>query len=421
MTTQETNRWRGVTALSFAAGALGILASEPAALLVGVVGVAYAAYAQPRSPPEPDLRLDRSVSDGRPDPGDEVEVTVELENAGDETLADIRLVDGVPPALEVVEGSPRLATALRPGKRASLSYTVEAVRGAHDFEPAQVLTRRFSGSVERETAVGDDTRVECVPRLDAVGAFPLRQQTVQHTGRVTTDTPGGGVEFHSTREYRPGDPLTRIDWNRRAKTGDLTTIEFREERAATVVVVVDAREGAYVGRKDDESAVEHSVAAAGQVAAGLLDAGDRVGVASFAPRWTWVAPGLGRVHRTHVEEALALGDGFAPTPADEQFLAGLALRRLRKHIPGDAQAVFCSPMIDDFAAVTARRLEAYGHRVTVVSPDVTGGDSPGDQLSGVERDARLRRLRRSGVRVLDWDTDRPLAAAVADAERGWQQ
>jgi len=347
-------------------------------------------------------------------------VHLELRNEGDDTLADLRVVDGVPPALEVVDGSPRLATSLRPGKRATVSYTVEAVRGAHEFEPAQVMVRRFSGAIEHETTVSDETRVDCVPRLGTVESFPLRKQTVQHVGRVTTDSPGSGVEFHSTREYRPGDPLTRIDWNRRAKTGELTTIEFRKEQAATVVLVVDTREQAYVG-DGETSAVEYCVGAAGGIATGLLDSGDRVGAASLGPRWAWVAPGLGRVHRTQLEEALALDPGFSPNPPTERFLAGLALRRLRKHVPSDAQVVYLSPLADDFAPLAARRLEAYGHRVTVVTPDVTGDDTPGGQLAGLERDVRIRTLRRAGVRVLDWDTDRPLPVAVADAARGWQQ
>jgi uncharacterized protein (DUF58 family) len=420
MTERETDRWRGVMALAFAAGAVGIVLSRPAALLVATVGVAYAAYARPSPPPEPDLTVERTVSDDRPDPGDGVEVHLELRNEGDDTLADLRVVDGVPPALEVVDGSPRLATSLRPGKRATVSYTVEAVRGAHEFEPAQVMVRRFSGAIERETTVSDETRVDCVPRLGTVESFPLRKQTVQHVGRVTTDSPGSGVEFHSTREYRPGDPLTRIDWNRRAKTGELTTIEFRKEQAATVVLVVDTREQAYVG-DGETSAVEHCVGAAGGIATGLLDSGDRVGASSLGPRWAWVAPGLGRVHRTQLEEALALDPGVSPNPPTERFLAGLALRRLRKHVPSDAQVVYLSPLADDFAPLAARRLEAYGHRVTVVTPDVTGDDTPGGQLAGLERDVRIRTLRRAGVRVLDWDTDRPLPVAVADAARGWQQ
>jgi len=421
MKTRATNRWRGVTALSFAAGALGIVTSQPAVLLLAVVGVAYAAYARLAPPPEPTARVERTVDDDRPDRGDAVGVTVELTNDGDRLLPDLRVVDGVPPGLAVVDGSPRLATALRPGKRASFSYEVEAIRGTHDFEPTQIIARGVSGAVEHEDWVRAETAIRCVPRLEPLDSFPLRKQTVQHTGQVTTDVGGGGVEFHATRRYRPGDPIQRIDWHRAAKTGELTTVEFREERAATVVLLVDSREPAYVADLAGRSAVENCVTAGGQVASALLATGDRVGVASLGPRWSWLAPGLGRVHRTRLAEELALAAGFAPTPPDEQFFPGLALRRVRKHLPGDAQVVLFSPLSDAYPTIAARRLEAHGHLVTVVSPDVVDGETDGAQIARLERDDRLRTLRRAGIRVLDWDPDRPLAAAVTDATRRWRQ
>lgn len=422
MTHRETGRWRGVTAVAFLAVAVGVLTGRPAAFLVAVVGVGYAAYARSGTPVVPEVAVERTVEPAEPEAGEVVEVAVEVENGGDGLLADLRVVDGVPDGLAVVDGSPRLATALRPGRRATFEYAIEATRGRHAFGPTTLVARDPSGARETETTVRADSTVECVPRLAEPGtAFPLRAQTVQYTGRVTTDSGGTGLEFHSTREYRTGDPLSRVDWNRLAKSGDLTTVDFREEQAATAVLVVDAREEAYVADAAERSAVDLGVAAAGTVAAALLESGDRVGVASLGPRWSWVGPGLGRVHRRRLRRALALGDGFAPTPPADRFLPGLEMRRLRKHLAADAQVVLFSPATDEFLPVAARRLEAYGHAVTLVSPDVTGRGSPGDRLVGLERRARLRRVRSAGVRVVDWDPDRPLAAAVADASRGWRR
>lgn len=424
MTDRDTGRWRGITAVAFLAGAVGILTNRPAAFLVAVVGVAYAAYAEGSAHSSPSVAVERTVEADDPEPGDEVEVTVEVENEGDLLLPDLRIVDGVPAAVEVVDGSgsPRLATALRPGKRARFSYAVEARRGTHEFDPATVVARDASGARETETTVAADGTLACVPRLTDLGAeFPLRGQTVQYAGRVTTDSGGSGVEFHATRAYRTGDPLSRVDWSRLAKTGDLTTVEFREEQAATVVLVVDSRTEAYVADPDGTSAVEYGVGAAGAVAAALLDSGDRVGVASLGPQWSWQGPGLGRVHRRRLRRSLALDRGFDPAPSTERFLPGLALRRLRKHLPADAQVVLFSPATDDYVGVAARRLEAFGHAVTLVSPDVTGADTPGNRLANLERDRRLREVRSADVRVVDWPVDRPLAAAVADARRGWRR
>ncbi|MFC3478328.1 DUF58 domain-containing protein [Halobacterium litoreum] len=415
---RDTHRWRGAAGLSLLAVGAGAVSETPGALLLGAFGVAFVAYARVFTPPTPDLSLERTVHADDPQPGDEVDVTLTVTNDGG-FLPDLRLVDGVPSSLDVVDGSPRLATALRAGKRASMTYTVEAARGDHEFSPVDVVARDVTGAHEVQASLLVDADLQSVPALPQLDSFPLRSQTVQRVGRVPTSTGGSGVEFHATREYRTGDPLSRVDWKRLARTGDLSTVQFREERAASVVAVVDTRDRSHVADDAGEDAVEYSVEAAGGVASALLDSGDQVGVAAFGPHWAWLQPGLGREHRARVREMLATDRGFARDPPDRRFLGGIVFRRLRKHLPGDAQVVFCSPLVDDNAVEYVRRLEASGHPVTVVSPDVTGDGTFGQQVAMLERAARIRSLRKGGVRVVDWTTDEPLALAVATAERGW--
>jgi len=418
MVSEETHRWRGAVALSLFALAAGATTRVPGVLVLGVFGVAVAGYARLFTAPQPQLSVERSLSEDDPEPGDRVDVTLTVTNEGS-LLPDLRVVDGVPETLPVVAGSPRLATALRAGKSATVTYTVEATRGDHEFGSVDVVARDAAGSQETRTSLAVEGALACVPDLPRLESFPLREQTVQRVGRVPTSTGGSGVEFHATREYRSGDPLSRVDWKRLARDGDLATIQFREERAATAVVVVDTRDAAHVADEDGTNAVEYGVEAAGGVASALLDSGDQVGVASFGPHWAWLAPGLGREHRARLEELLARDRGFSVGSPDRRFLGGLVFRRLRKHLPDDAQVVFCSPLVDEDAATYVRRLEASGHPVTVVSPDVTGAETLGQQFSRLERAVRIRSLRTAGVRVIDWRADDSLALAVADAERGW--
>lgn len=420
MTVRPTNRWRGVTAITFLAVGAGVVYGSPAAVVAGIVGVTFAAYAAQSTAPEPDLDIERTLSTDAPEPGDEVTVSLAITNQGG-NLFDLRIIDGVPDAIEVTEGAPRIATALRPGKTARFSYTVEATRGRHTFEPVTVITRDASGAMEREREIAVESTFESTPHLMEVGDVPLRASTVRRVGTVETNEAGAGVEFHAVRDYRPGDPLSRVDWRRLARTGDLSTIEFRRERAAAVVAVVDAREPNQVFGPDGEPIIEHAVRAAGGVAASRLDAGDRVGVASFGPHWAFTAPGLGRDHRERIRRSLALDTGFATHPPDRRFLSGLVFRRLRKNLPADAQVVWCSPLVDDAVVRFLRRLEATGHPVTVVSPDPTGSDTPGQRLARIERTVRIRRLRRVGIRVVDWDIEQSLPVAIAAARRGWRR
>ncbi|WP_313692037.1 DUF58 domain-containing protein [Halorarum halobium] len=415
-----TGRWAGMAALALVPIGLGALLQSPPLVVAGAVGVTFAAYARADSAPEPALEFTRELSTTTPDPGEEVTVTLRVRNAGDGVVPDLRLVDGVPPAL-AVEESARLGTALRPGKAATLRYTVTAVRGAHEWEPIHVITRNPSGSREHDERATVETTMRCAPELEASASLPLRGLTTQYAGRVATDVGGAGLEFHSTREYRHGDPAKRVNWARYARTGELSTLQFREERAATVVLCIDAREGSYLAPDPEaENAVERGVDAATQACSALLDSGDRVGVAAFAPGECWLPPGSGADHATKARDLLGTHPSLAPTPPTERFLPTTWLRRFRRRLPADAQVIFCSPVADDYAVTVARRLDAYGHAVTVVSPDPTADDTPGRTFARIERGNRLSELRRAGIRVLDWG-DESLATELERAAARWSR
>lgn len=417
--TVATNRWVGAAGLALVAGGVAILVRQPGLLLAGVLGVAYAAYARSATRPSVALELDRELSDATPTPGEDVRVTLTVRNVGERPIADLRIVDGVPKALSVSGGSARHGTALRAGKQATFGYTVTATRGEHAWEPTQIIARDPSGAQERETTLATETTLRCTPRLEATTDLPLRGLTTQYTGRVATDVAGTGVEFYSTRHYRPGDPLRRIDWNRWARTGELSTLEFREERAATVVVLVDARAEAYrQAGEDAPNAVERSVDAAGRAFVALEGGGDRVGLAAFGPEDLWLAPGSGSDHRVKARQLLATHPALSPTPTDADFFPSIKLRRLRRLLPSDAQVLFFTPLCDDYVASVARRLDAYGHLVTVVSPDPTTTDTPGHRLARVQRQNRISRLRAAGLRVVDWGEE-SLAAEVTRARGRW--
>lgn len=442
-TAHRTTHWTGVVAAALLFAGAGVLTRQPAALAAGAVAAAYAGYAAvvgPGTLPPAARRgdavaVERSLSDDTPSPGAPVTVTVTLENETDQVLPDVRVVDGVPRSLGVAEGTPRHATALRPGERATFEYAVAARRGHHTWRPAQVVVADPSGAVEHETQVAADATVDVRGPVEDATAMPVREQATPVAGRVTTGSGGSGVAFHSTREYRHGDPLSRVDWHRLAKTGSLGTLAFQEERAATVQLLVDVREAAYLApAPETPHAVDLSVRAARRALSSLLDAGDRVGVGSFGRPVDarWLDPGTGRDHRRRADDVLAEGDVFSTRPPESPVYARFrpdrrrALRRrrvteLHRRLPDVAQVVLFSPCCDDYPMRAATRFEALGHRVTVVSPDPTRDDTPSRTLARLERSERLRRLRHAGVRVVDWAPDEDLAAALGRAAARWSQ
>ncbi|WP_222918858.1 DUF58 domain-containing protein [Natrinema sp. SYSU A 869] len=418
--TQETNRWTGIAAVASLFGAAGVIITSPALLLASVVGIAYAAYARVGRPPEPTLSISRELEDGDPTSGDPVRVTVRVRNDGGGILPDLRLVDGVPAELVVIDGTPRHGTALRPGETETFTYTVTARQGAHAFEPMVVVARGFTGAAERIQRIRVDTELRCSP-AETETNLPLRSLTLPLTGRIETDVGGEGLEFYATREYRRGDPLSRIDWNRRARGEDLTTITFREERSATVMLAVDTRTDAY--RRPDETS-RHAVGRSIEAAIAVLDAldagGNNVGLTSFGPHQQWLSPGSGPDHRAKARRLFATDPAFALSPPESSpSMLYVQRQRFRSRMPSDSQVVLFTPLCDDDIVRIAQLLEADGHLVTVISPDPTGRKTPGERLAAVERTVRISTLREAGIRVVDWSTDESLAATLENSRRRW--
>jgi uncharacterized repeat protein (TIGR01451 family) len=409
-------RWGGGTSVALATVGVGVVAGRAALLLVAAVPLALAATAASSRPPRlgaESVTAQRTVSETEPTAGDHVTVTVAVRNETGRTLADVRLRDHVPPGLTVVDGTPERVTALRSGATARLSYTVEASRGRHEFDRVDVTVAGAVGGAARAGRLSTEpVVVRCVPPLPAVDRSPERAAAAL-AGPTVSHHEGAGVEFSSVREYRRGDPTSRIDWNGWARRGEPTTVSFRAERMARVVVVVDSRRPGYTLDRSGTPAVERSVTAAATLIAGLCASGHRVGLAALGAADCALEPSAGRRHRRRLERTLALDPAFGYERRRAEHSTELSA--LRRRLPSDARVVLCTPLADDGAVTAALRLRAAGHRVAVVSPDPTAtcGDGESDQtarFAGVERTTRLSTLRERGVSVVDGTSEHPTVA-----------
>jgi uncharacterized repeat protein (TIGR01451 family) len=417
----DTDHWGVVGFAALLAAGLGVTLSQPALVLVAVVGVGLLAHRQATTTPGPELALERTFDEDDPEPGDVVEVETTITNVGDETLADCRFVDLVPGELSVVDGSPRRAAVLRPGESCTLTYSIRAQRGRHSFGGVYTIVSNLAGTTEHEYHLGGDREFVCIPSMEPLQATVLRQLTTPYAGRLTTDKPGEGLEFHATREYRRGDSLRRIDWNQYASTGELATLQFRTERSASVVLLADVRASSYVRADDDDPhAADRVVEAVGRLFVTLLDNDHRAGIATFGPDY-WLSPNDGTEHRSRGLEALGTEPTLSPSPPDGQYPVRLRVRRLLRRLPEMTQVIICSPLLDDATKTAVQRLESAGHDVIVVSPDPTAMDTPGETVYALERKRRIRDIHQYGVPVVDWPLEDQLDVVIARTITGWSQ
>jgi uncharacterized protein (DUF58 family) len=223
------------------------------------------------------------------------------------------------------------------------------------------------------------------------------------------------------REYRTGDPLKRIDWNQYASSRELATLQFRTERSAAVVVLVDVRQDAYVrAREEDRHPVDRGIEAAGRLLVTLLAADHRVGIATLGPDF-WLPPGDGDDHRDRAIDALSFETAFSSDPPAESYPIRLRALQLLQRLTETTQIIICTPLVDDRVEVPIQMLESAGHEVTVLSPDPTRMDSRGGIVATLERRQRINRIHSYGVPVIDWGLDASLDVAVARTMQGWSE
>lgn len=431
MTRRRVGRW-GVGLLgTLALTGLGVLFADPVVLTGAAVPLVYVLYGALSGVRAADLSARRSFDSRRPAPGDAVGVTLTVENTGDAVLPDVRVVDGVPDELAVTGGSPRACAALAPGETATLTYDLVAKRGEYDFSDPVVRLRSLAASerVTVDLASGGATTLSCVePAADS----PPREATSARVGSVPSDSGGSGLAFHATREYQHGDPMNRVDWRHYARTGEFVTVEYREERLARTVLVVDARPVVRVTpRPGYPTGGELCVYAAERLREGLARAGvettvTAVGVADHdvgglvgpdglpwvdadgrPARAATLFAGLRRVARAGAGRVGATPPA-ASTAAGVDGTTGRLLARLS---PG-TRVVVCTPLLDNWPVGFVRSLARRGVPRTAVSPDVAGGDTPGQRLTALDRDCRLRAIERAGATAVDWSLERPVDRAL---------
>jgi len=450
---RRVRRWSGGLAAALFLVSVSLLTAEPLLLAATAIPLIYVAYgALSRMPTGTDLQAARSVSDAQPTPGEPVEVEFTVTNTGSSSLTDVRVIDGVPEELAVVEGSPRLCTSLRPNESATLSYAVMAKRGTYTFDAAAVRVRTLSASdeVTVDLPVAGDGSLTC---SNTVSEVPMADATLPRAGTLPTDTGGSGLEFHSTRSYQSGDPVNRIDWRRYAKTDELTTIDYREEQAVRTVLVVDARPPA---RVTPEPGFPTGAELSAYAAERLFDALSRTSVVAsvcavgLAPEdvpgglgpdglaWVDASGGHAAAHARQIFDSVgraaarqsdtdAAGDAGASedespqqphrgdaqvTTADGGTIEDPGLLAVLARLPPTAQVVVFSPAADDWPVSLVSSLAVRDYPTTLVSPSLARGDSLGAAVAGTERTARLQRAELSGATVIDWDLDSPIDVAL---------
>jgi uncharacterized protein (DUF58 family) len=158
-------------------------------------------------------------------------------------------------------------------------------RGEHPAGPltARVLGPWGLGWSQRELLRGEPRRVYPQLRFEGKVGRLLALAHRRELGRTPLRLQGLGGEPYGVRDYRPGDPLSRIHWKATARRGRLVTREDAWERGVPLVVLLDCGR-AMMARDAGRSKLDHALAAALALARVAAGRGDRVTLIAFSDR-----------------------------------------------------------------------------------------------------------------------------------------
>ncbi len=189
--------------------------------------------------------------------------------------------------------------------------------------------------------------------------------------------------------------------------------EQHPERNSDVVIFLDTFAEA---RRRDESTLDMAVRAAATLAEHYLSTRDRVGFVSFGATVRWLAPGASDVQRYRMIEALLETEiAFSFAWRDIQTLPARSLTP-------QALIIALTPLLDErgMGALLDLRRRGFDLVVVDISPLAFApiGRDPVDALATrfwrLSRDAVRFRFEESGVAIVEWDGQAPLAAAIEE-------
>lgn len=221
-------------------------------------------------------------------PGDSVKLTVELENRSFLPISLLQLwhdvshhtqVVGVPPA---VGGALRqLEHAFRLGmwQRVRRRYTVVCERrGVAKLGPTEIKVTGPLGYGSAYSKRTDETEITIYPRVHALDALRVVPSTLLGPTTLQSFIHEDPLRIRGVREYRPGDPLNRINWKATARAARHMVHVHEPSASREVLFLLNLSSSDVVWFRQDARETEWAIEVVASLGMSLLDGACSVGV-----------------------------------------------------------------------------------------------------------------------------------------------
>jgi uncharacterized protein (DUF58 family) len=378
----------------------------------------------------PNYALTHEVSVRRLFEGDRLAVAVTL--SARSSLAQIELVEALPPSVALVSGRRRAIFRLGAGETVTWRYELRCP-GRTQFSLGHLHARIWDPSGLRviETEHRDAQPVRVYPRVALLRWAPRPLRTQTYAGNYVAQTLGAGIEPGEIRPFAPGDEVRHVNWRASLRLGKLHVTQQHPERNADVMLMLDTTSQVCVA---PATSLDHCVRAAASLAWAYLSKKDRVGLITYGGLLHWVKPGSGRVQFERLLDVLLEAEIVFTYVAKDLALVPPRVLSPRSLV------IALSPLLDARFIKAVSDLAARGFDVIIIAvspadltrsclePELRGVIGPlragrtalldaACRIWALEHRARLLELRRQGFRMLEWRADEPLDLVLVQLGR----
>jgi uncharacterized protein (DUF58 family) len=346
------------------------------------------------------------------------EVTLEIANRTGRP-ASLVIQDDVPPQC-LTERLP-MNVLVYPGDEAHLTYRATPTeRGTAQFGDIHFWLLGPMGLVWKRGEIPAARSIKLYPGLALIERqkMELRRSVAQEATRPIWRR-GHGTEFHSLRDYVPGDDFRLIHWRTSARRGKAVVRQNRVERSQTIFIVLDAGR-MMTARVLGKTKLDYALNSALLLAYAALELGDKIGAMMIAQDVLCFVPPA----RTPNQFGRILDSTYALEPRMEEPRFYLALSDLSSRLKRRALIVIFTDLIDERASEGLLRYSLGllpRHLPVVVAMSDTEVAEVAESIPRekhdlyrqavaaemLERRARaLSRLKSAGVLVMDTPPDR---------------
>ena len=192
--------------------------------------------------------------------------------------------DSIPEGAEVVSGTNRVATVLKPRTIESFTYSLKlARRGPNDFKGLRIERTDPFGLFEQEQVFAEGFTINAHAKK---GSFDTARRIAgrEHFEYAGVSRAPAAIlreqEFSGIRDYVPGDRARDIYWKGLAKTGRLMTKTYTKEGSLRTTILLDCARSMRLA-DGTTSKLDHAVELSMQLSSVLISSYHPTGLSMF--------------------------------------------------------------------------------------------------------------------------------------------